>query len=139
MTGEPPFEPLQREAADLDELDAKLAVRAEALAARELAKKTKQDFSAMGAAMRVSADLLGGIVVGVAIAYGLAWLWPDFRALLLACGFVFGVGIGLYNAWRAANAEFSCNPGISNAANCLPPSKSLNPQSQKKTHVSSDK
>ncbi len=90
----------------LAELDAKLAARAEKQGMRESQQKPKQDMSSFGAAMRVSADLLGGIVVGVAIAWGLAWLWPEARVILLALGFVFGIGIGLYNAWRAANAEF---------------------------------
>lgn len=90
----------------ITELDAKLAAHAEKRAASESRGKPKQDLSSFGAAMRVSADMLGGIIVGVALAYGLAWFWPEARVILLALGFVFGVGIGLYNAWRAANAEF---------------------------------
>ncbi len=92
--------------AELAELDAKLAAHAQKQEQRESRQKPKQDLSSFGAAMRVSADMLGGIFVGVALAYGLAWLWPEARVILLALGFVFGIGIGLYNAWRAANAEF---------------------------------
>ena len=91
----------------LAELDAKLAAHAQKHSARESQQKPKQDLSSFGAAMRVSADMMGGIIVGVALAWGLSWLWPEMRVILLALGFVFGVGIGLYNAWRAANAEFA--------------------------------
>lgn len=98
--------PKPKQALEIAELDARLAAHAERQQQRESPRKPKQDLSSFGAAMRVSADLIGGIVVGVALAWGLAWFWPEARVVLLASGFVFGVGIGLYNAWRAAKAEF---------------------------------
>ena len=66
--------------------------------------------SAYGAAMRVSADLIAGVLVCAALAYGLSWLWPEHRTILLVFGGVLGIGIGLYNAYRAADQMFGGRP-----------------------------
>lgn len=88
---------------DLSALDAKMLAMEQA---KEQGRKPRQDVSAMAQAMRVGADLLGGVVVGVALGYGLGWLWPDLKTLFLALGFVIGIGVGMYNVWRAAHAVF---------------------------------
>nr|WP_245825197.1 AtpZ/AtpI family protein [Neoasaia chiangmaiensis] len=61
-----------------------------------------EDFSALGAALRMGTELVAGLAVGVAVGYGLDY-WLGFRALFLILFSLLGGVAGMLNVWRSVS------------------------------------
>jgi F0F1-type ATP synthase assembly protein I len=89
----------------LDEIDRRLKDALERRSAQEQAEQARlaqaQASRASGAAWRIMIDLVAAVAVCGALGYGAGLLFGG-QALWLIAGLVFGFGIGMYMAARAA-------------------------------------
>jgi len=96
----------------LEDLDAKLSAlksQRDEEARKQKAKAEASKKSGLGAAWKISSELVAAVIVGSAIGYGLDYVFGT-SPLMLIIFILFGCAAGILNVFRAAGV-FSYGPG----------------------------